>query len=400
MAILPDEMEDHEQELITPQVTETALDSRTLATLQKSEIDQQIATAKRYPRSMTKLMSTAGQLVTADVETADEMIYALPRGGKVIEGPSVRFAEVLAYSWGNSRCGARVTEESEEFVTAQGSFFDLEQNVQIGYEVKRRITDKNGKRFNTDMIATTANAACSIALRNAILRGIPKAIWRKLYAQARQVVAGDIKTLDARRVMMLKSFELMGVKREQILTKLNIKGVEDISLDHLVTLRGVYNAIREESMSAQQAFAPEPSDDRKLAEKSRENLEKIKEKYAQPATIAETDPEKAEQLRKEAERQKAAVAEKYGASQPPTTESAPPSAQEAVPAAAAEPPAAPTEQQGVRDVSTDIPTGHPAEPEGGLTQPPSEPELSEEELAEHGVANIFDPPKGKSNRKR
>src|SRR5499427_10737281 len=104
MATMPHDLHgEAEQELITPQVTETALDSRTLATLQKSEIDQQIATAKRYPRSMTKLMSTAGQLVTTDVETADEMIYALPRGGKVIEGPSVRFAEVLAYSWGNSR---------------------------------------------------------------------------------------------------------------------------------------------------------------------------------------------------------------------------------------------------------------------------------------------------------
>jgi len=385
MATMPHDLHgEAEQEIITPQVTETALDSRTLATLQKSEIDQQITTAKKYPRNPTKLLNTAIQLVTADAETADEMIYALPRGGKVIEGPSVRFAEVLAYSWGNSRCGARVTEESEEFVTAQGSFFDLEQNVQIGYEVKRRITDSKGKRYNTDMIATTANAACSIALRNAILRGIPKAIWKKVYAQARQAVAGDIKTLDTRRVLMLKSFDLMGVKREQIFAKLDVKGVEDISLDHLVTLRGVYNAIREHSMTAENAFAPEPSDDRNLAEKSRANLEKIKEKYAQqPPTIAESDPEKAEQLRQEAERQKAAVAEKYGASQPPTE------------AAAAEEPAAPSEKQ--EDPVSEAAEVPPAGPEGAHA--PSVP--IEDDEAEHGIPLSFDEPeKGKSNRKR
>jgi hypothetical protein len=61
--------------------------------------------------------------------------------------------------------------------------------------------------------------------------------------------------------------------------------------------------------------------DEALAEKSKSNLEKIKEKYAQPAqaeenppTVAEVDPQYAEKLRAEAERQKQAVAEKYGAS--------------------------------------------------------------------------------------
>lgn len=56
-------------------------------------------------------------------------------------------------------------------MTAQGVFHDLERNVAITYEVRRRIVDKNGRRYKPDMIGVTANAACSIALRNAILRG-------------------------------------------------------------------------------------------------------------------------------------------------------------------------------------------------------------------------------------
>jgi hypothetical protein len=278
------EEDDGGQEILAP--AQQVFDSATLATLQKSEIDQQIATAKRFPRQMTKLLTTATALATADAETAEECIYVLPRGGKMIEGPSVRFAEIMAHSWGNCRCGARVIGEDPEFVTSQGSFFDMEQNVHIGYEVKRRITTSKGARYNSDMIGTTSNAACSIALRNAILRGIPRAIWKKVYAQARQVVAGDIKTLDTRRASMIKVFEVMGVKREVIFAKLGVKGVDDVNLDHLVTLRGLFNSIRENEISADKAFAPAPEhsgEDTRLADKSKANLDKIKEKYAQPA---------------------------------------------------------------------------------------------------------------------
>jgi hypothetical protein len=262
--------------------------------------------------------------VCADAETADECIYALPRGGKVIEGPSVRFAEVMAYSWGNNRCGARVINEDEEFVTALGSFFDLEANVAIAYEVKRRITDKKGNRFNADMVGVTSNAACSIALRNAILRGIPKAIWRKVYAQARQAVAGDIKTLDTRRVAMLKSFELMGVKRDAIFTKLGVKGLDDITLDHLVTLRGIYNAVRENEIAADKAFAPElpQGEDTNLAAKSKKNLDKIKEKYAQPAEKADA-PKEAKHAAKHGAKE--AHGESASPAQPAATPAAAPS---------------------------------------------------------------------------
>jgi hypothetical protein len=275
----PSEQGDEDQEVLQP--LSQALDSSTIALLSKSEIDTQIATAKKYPRQIAKLLSTAIALVTADAEAADEAIYALPRAGKIIEGPSVRFAEVMAYSWGNCRCGARVISEDEEFITAMGSFIDLEMNVAIGYEVKRRITTRDGKRFNTDIIQQTANAACSIALRNAVLRGIPKALWKKVYNAARQAVAGDTKTLDARVAQMFKSFELMGVKRDQVFAKLGIKGVEDITLDHLVSLRGIFNAIRENEITAARAFAITDAQDTNLADKTKANLEEIKKKYAE-----------------------------------------------------------------------------------------------------------------------
>jgi hypothetical protein len=389
------EDEQQETEILAPA---QVFDSQTLAVLQKSEIDQQIATAKKYPRQITKLLSSASALVTADAETADECIYALPRGGKVIEGPSIRFAEMMIYAWGNCRCGARVIGEDDEFVTALGSFFDLEANVAVAYEVKRRITDKKGNRYNSDMVGVTSNAACSIALRNAILRGIPKPIWRKVYTQARMAVAGDLKTLDTRRASMLKSFELMGAKRDAIFLKLGVQGIEDITLDHLVSLRGIFNAVREHEISVDKAFAPEPTEDTNLANKSKQNLEKIKEKYAQPAGEAAApeppaDPERSEKLRKEATRQKQAVTEKYGAKQPGAARESTSTAAQPVPMEA--PTVAPSELQAVNGNNSQTTPAQEGPGEAGADPGPA-PEVDDN--GQHGIPLAFGEPEPEKGR--
>lgn len=231
------------------------VESSTVALLNKSEIDQQITTAHKYPRSIKKFRDETLQMVTLNENVAAECIYSLPRGGKTIEGASARFAEVVASAWGNSRAGARVVNDQGNFVTAQGVFHDLEKNVAITYEVQRRITDKNGKRFSDDMIVVTANAACSVALRNAILKGVPKAFWSDMYEAARKTVMGDYKTLANRRADALKAFQAYGISAEQVCATLGVHGIEDISLENLVTLRGILTAIKDGDTTPEQAFA-------------------------------------------------------------------------------------------------------------------------------------------------
>lgn len=231
------------------------VDSGTVALLNKSEIDMQVATAHKYPRSIKRFRDETLQMVTLNEIVAESCIYALPRGGKTIEGPSARFAEVVASAWGNCRAGARVVSEKSDFITAQGVFHDLERNVAITFEVQRRITDSKGKRYNADMIGVTGNAASSIALRNAILKGIPKAFWDDMYQAARKTVMGDVKTLNNRRAEAIKAFVGFGITQQQLVEKLEVAGVEDIGLEHLVTLRGLLTAIREGDTTPEQAFA-------------------------------------------------------------------------------------------------------------------------------------------------
>lgn len=232
-------------------------DSGTVAMLARGEIDMQIATAHKYPRSIVNFRNEVLQMVTLNEQIAGECIYALPRDGKTIEGPSARFAEVIASAWGNSRAGARVVSDQGEFVTAQGVFHDLQRNVAITYEVQRRIVDKHGRRFKPDMIGVTANAACSIALRNAILKGVPKAFWSEMYDAARRTVMGDIKTLANRRAEALAVFQRYGVQPDRVFAKLGVAGEQDITLEHLVVLRGIVTAIKDGDTTAEQAFSDE-----------------------------------------------------------------------------------------------------------------------------------------------
>lgn len=230
-------------------------ESGTVALLNKSEIDMQIATAHRFPRSIKKFRDEALAMVTLNENIAQECIYSLPRDGKNIEGPSARFAEVVASAWGNSRAGARVVNDQGDFVTAQGVFHDLERNVAITYEVQRRIVDKNGRRFKPDMIGVTANAACSIALRNSILKGVPKAFWSDLYEQARQTAIGDVQTLANRRSRALAVLQKYGVVKDQVFAFLGIAGEEDITIEHLATLFGITTALKEGDTTPEQAFS-------------------------------------------------------------------------------------------------------------------------------------------------
>lgn len=214
--------------------------------LAKAEIDLQIATAHAYPRSLSKINKNVLSLVTLSTSAAEKCTYALPRGGKPITGPSIRLAEIVASQWGNSRIGARVVhvDRKEMYVEAEGIFHDLETNTATTARVRRRISDRNGRLFNDDMILVTGNAACSIAKRNAILGGVPEAIWGEAYDAALRTVRGDMKTLPERRDETFKAMAAFGLSPDQLYAILGVAGEKDFGLDQIGTLRSTYAALK------------------------------------------------------------------------------------------------------------------------------------------------------------
>lgn len=233
-----------------------------LAALTRSEIDVQIATAKQYPRNLAQVLNNIETLATVDEEVASSCFYILRRQGKVIEGPSVRFAEIVASSYGNIRLAARIIANDGKMITAQGICHDLQSNYAVSSDVKRRITDKSGRTFSEDMQVVTGNAAMAIAMRNALFKVVPTAIFKKIMAKTKEVSLGQALSLDVQKTKMLAYFKTLGVEEAKIYEYLGVTKLEEITADMIVELRGLATALNEGTTTLQEAFAPRVDDEK------------------------------------------------------------------------------------------------------------------------------------------
>lgn len=243
------------------QQVEIVQNNTALELITKAEIDVQISTAKAFPRSIKTFLQKAESIATVSEEVAQSCNYALPRGEKILEGPTVRLAEIVCSTYGNIRSGARVIANDGKTITAQGICHDLETNNCVTVEVKRRITYSNGKTYNEDLQTLTGNAACAVAYRNAVFKVIPAALINEVYEKTREVARGTAETLPARRDKALAYLSSLGVTEKQILSVLELKKIEDIDLDKLSVLRGMVTLIKNGESTAKDLFDPETQTD-------------------------------------------------------------------------------------------------------------------------------------------
>jgi len=232
----------------------------------RAEYDVQISTAKRYPRDLTRVRNNSIAICTLNRETAESCRYALPRAGKTISGPSVHLARIEAQQYGNLRVESRVKMVSEKELICEAVAFDLESNYAVKVEVRRRITDKSGQRYNDDLITMTGNAGNAIAYRNAVFSVIPKSITDACYKAAQEVITGDVsdenKLIKRRNDIIQKMKDAYNVTEEQILKAINLRSVNQIKAEQLADLIAIGQAIKDGDTTIEQVFhiieKPEP----------------------------------------------------------------------------------------------------------------------------------------------
>jgi alpha-D-ribose 1-methylphosphonate 5-triphosphate synthase subunit PhnG len=240
-----------------------------LAALVRSEVDGQVATAKRYPRDVIRCLKRIQTLATMDEETAASCFYTLPRGGKTVQGESIRLAELVLANYQNIRAGTRIVEvcadEAHPHVTIQAVAYDVENNASVTVEKRRRITPKKEwqkdrdappkyKAIDEDDIQLAVNACSSIALRDAIFRIIPKAIIRPIYLATKKVAVGDASTLANKRADVIDRLKKMGITQDRIFAAIEVTRIEEVDLDKLEALIGFGTAIREGELTIDRAF--------------------------------------------------------------------------------------------------------------------------------------------------
>jgi len=228
--------------------------------IERANVDSQVATAKQYPRNLSRCINNSIVMATLDYNTAQSCGYALPRGGKPITGPSVHLAKLIVSNFGNMRAEAKVVQITDKQVISRGTCWDLENNVATAFEVRRSIVGKGGKRFSDDMITVTGNAANAIAYRNAVFSVVPKAIVDKVYQAAQHFITGDLsdeEKLLARRKKCIDYFkDEFGITEDEVVMLCGKQTVNQIKADQIALLLGITQSLNDGDTTVEELMKP------------------------------------------------------------------------------------------------------------------------------------------------
>lgn len=263
----------------------------------RAELDTQITTAKMYPRDVEEAKNTALMLATMDNETAESCGYCLPprkdQQGKMvsIKGPSIRLAEIMASCWGNLHVASRMIANDGKHITVEGVAWDLQRNVKLSSEIKRSICTKDGRTYGTEMQGVTANAATSIAIRNAIYRVIPKSFVNAIYEKAMKHALGPQETRPNKVNSYFNYFSKFGIQSETI-TNFFGKKQNEFNDEDLESLIGFATAVKDNMITVDKVFILEEETETQNPKERLKILLEEKNKKTIPENTSSTELDK------------------------------------------------------------------------------------------------------------
>ncbi len=225
--------------------------------------DQMASVAVARPRQPKTIIAEAIEELEAIPGLARDAYYVLPfrskKGQQVnVEGPSVHAAVALMRHWGHSAVTCRIDELAGERAVLTGIFLDVQTNTRFEAPLVVSRFERNHDTgqyslLNDDRWQTKIQAGVSKAIRNAILKGIPRALSQHYKETAKAIVAKQ-SSAEMRgrggKASVLKSvrddFKQYGITDEVLCYYAGkIDRLEDITSEGLAELRGLYNALRD-----------------------------------------------------------------------------------------------------------------------------------------------------------
>lgn len=217
-------------------------------TRQAQEVQAAMIVAKRFPRDPS--LSADRILAECQRKTlAERALYAFPRGGTTVTGPSIRLAESLARNWGNIDAGYIVLEERNNESVVMAYAWDLETNTRDSkvFNVPHRRDTNQGAKVLTDardIYEVVANQAAR-RKRSCILAVIPGDVVDMALRQCELTLKSGNKTPIEERIRnMVECFAEFDVTPEQLRGFIG-KNVEAFDENDLVKLVSVYRSIKD-----------------------------------------------------------------------------------------------------------------------------------------------------------
>jgi len=226
------------------------------------EVQAAMVVAKRFPRDVY----AAEKRIMEECKRpalAEQAIYAYPRGGTTVEGPSIRLAEVLARNWGNIDTGIIELSQANGESVMMAVCWDLETNFRQTktFTVKHERHTKQGVKSLTDprdIYEMTANQGAR-RQRACILGVIPGDIVEAAVAACNKTMTGTGGEPLADRVKkMVGAFEALGVTQAMIERRLGHR-LDVIIEAELATFRKIYKSIQDNMQPVSAYFGDNPT---------------------------------------------------------------------------------------------------------------------------------------------
>lgn len=232
---------------------------------QLSEIKGKIFMAKQFPRNeedaINRILRECKS--TRLAETAE---YIYSRGTSEVKGASIRLAEVVARHWGNIDCGVVEMEQRDGESTAKAYAWDLESNYRDEkiFTVSHMRDTKKGSYKLTDGRDIYEKVANDGARRKraCILAVIPGYVFDMAMEECENTLKASVtknEDISVTREKMFSAFQSIkeDITKEQLAEKVGKDDFEKLSVQDIVKLRNLFNAIKDGFVKPSIAFGEE-----------------------------------------------------------------------------------------------------------------------------------------------
>lgn len=225
-----------------------------------------IEVAKSFPRdrrgALDRILSECRRPALAE-----HAIYAYPRGGEQVAGPSIRLAEAIAQNWGNLTFGVRELSQANGESTLEAYAWDIENNTRSTktFVVRHKRDTKRGSYDLTDsrdIYELVANQGAR-RLRACILAVVPGDVVDAAVAECERAQAAGLGATPAETLKSLvAAFAKFGITAKQIERRLG-HNLEATTPAEILNLRRIHKSLTD-GMAAKDDFfeaeaAPAPA---------------------------------------------------------------------------------------------------------------------------------------------
>lgn len=225
-----------------------------------AEAQGKLIIAKKFPRDKVAAFNKVAEACQRK-GIAEKAFFSYNRGGGIVSGVTIRFAEELARIWGNIDYGIKELSQEVGKSEMQAYAWDMETNtISVQNFTNPHIREVKGTSkaltSQRDIYESNANMGAR-RLRSRILAILPNDLVEMAIAECKKTLAGnnDVPLIDRVKNMVV-AFAKLGVTQEQIETRLKRK-IDTMTVDDLTDYIGIYNAIKHGESKAAEWFEAE-----------------------------------------------------------------------------------------------------------------------------------------------